>query len=119
LKTFLRLLPSILSALVLAAHFLRNGLFLGVLIFLAAPWVLLIRESWAARLVQILLLLGSLEWIRTMMDLIGDRKSLGEPWIRMAAILTGVALFTLVSALLFQGKGLRERYSLSRANGGE
>jgi hypothetical protein len=113
--TFLRLLPAILSSLVLAAHFLRNGQILGVMIFLAAPWVLLIRESWAARLVQILLLLGSLEWIRTMAGLMEERKSQGEPWIRMAAILTGVALFTLISALLFQGKRLKERYSVPAA----
>jgi hypothetical protein len=108
--TFVRLLPVILSGLVLAAHFLRAGNLILVIICLGALLILLIRESWAARLVQVLLLLGSLEWIRTMMGLMAERKSLGQPWIRMAAILTGVALFTAASALSLQGKRMRERY---------
>jgi hypothetical protein len=114
-KTFVRLLPVLLSGLVLAAHFLRGGHLGVVMICLAALTILLIRESWAARLMQLLLLLGSLEWVRTMMILVSQRRSLGEPWIRMAVILGAVALFTAASALVFQGARLRERYSLQAA----
>jgi hypothetical protein len=109
--TFVRLLPVILSALVLAAHFLRGGHLGLVLISLAALLILLVREAWAARLVQALLLLGSLEWIRTMLHLMGERRSLGEPWMRMAAILGSVVLFTAASALVFQTARMKERYS--------
>jgi hypothetical protein len=117
--TFVRLLPVLLSGLVLSAHFLRGGHLGVVMICLAALTLLLIRESWAARLMQLLLLLGSLEWVRTMMILISQRRSLGEPWIRMAVILGTVALFTAASALVFQGARLRERYSLQAAPHGE
>jgi hypothetical protein len=118
-KTFLRLLPVFLSALVLAAHFLRGGRLLGVAICLAALLILLVRESWAARSMQVLLVLGSLEWIRTTLALVAERRSLGAPWIRMAAILAGVALFTAASALVFQGTRLKRRYSLSSASRAE
>jgi hypothetical protein len=113
--TFVRLLPVFLSALVLAAHFLRGGHWGGVIFSLAALSLLLVRESWAARLMQILLLLGSLEWLRTLMVLASARRTLGEPWIRMAVILGAVSLITAASALVFRGARLRERYSLPAA----
>ena len=111
MKTLLHLLPVILSGLVLSAHFLRGGSFLVVLVCLAALFFLLVRERWVARLMQVLLLLGALEWVRTMLALVAERRSLSEPWTRMAVILSGVALFTAASALVFQVAHLKARYS--------
>ena len=111
MKTLLHLLPVILSGLVLSAHFLRSGSVLVVMACLAALLLLAVRERWVARLMQVLLLLGALEWIRTMLVLVAQRRSLSEPWIRMAVILSAVVLFTAASALVFQGARLRERYS--------
>ncbi len=111
MKTLLLLLPVILSALVMGAHFLRGGHLGGVLFCLAALFLLTIREAWAARLMQLLLLLGALVWIWTMVDLAGIRRSLGEPWIRMAVILSSVALFTAASGLVFQTARMKLRYS--------
>ena len=111
MKTLLHLLPVILSGLVLSAHFLRGGSFLVVLVCLAALLFLLVRERWVARLMQVLLILGALEWVRTMLALVAQRRSLSEPWTRMAMILSAVALFTAGSALMFQGAHLKARYS--------
>jgi len=114
-----RLLPVVLSGLVLAAHFLRGGHLGLVVLCLAALFVLSIRESWAARLMQVLLVLGSLEWIRTMLALVSARRGLGEAWTRMAVILSSVALFTAASALVFRTGHLRKRYSLGGRAGSE
>ena len=111
MRTLLHLLPVILSGLVLSAHFLRSGSVLVVMACLAALLLLAVRERWAARLMQVLLLLGALEWIRTMLVLVAQRRSLSEPWIRMAMILSAVALFTAASALVFQSVHLKRRYS--------
>jgi len=111
LRILLHLLPVILSGLVLSAHFLRGGRIVGVMVCLAALLLLAVRERWVARLTQVLLLLGALEWVRTTLVLVAERRSLSEPWIRMAVILSAVALFTAASALVFQGARLRERYS--------
>lgn len=111
MRTLLHLLPVILSCLALSAHFLRAGSVPAVIVCLGALLLLLVRKRWAARLTQVILLLGALEWVRTMLVLVAARRGLSEPWIRMAAILSAVALFTAASALVFETARLRERYS--------
>ena len=111
MKTLLHLLPVILSALVLSAHFVRGRSLPVAIICLAVLLLLLVRERWIPRLMQALLLLGALEWFRTMLVLVAQRRGLSEPWIRMALILAAVALFTAASALVFQSRRLKDRYS--------
>lgn len=105
----LRLLPIIISFLLLAAHFYRSGSLLPVALCLALPLVLLFRQTWAARLVQAALLLGALEWLHTLYAIAQLRIQLGQPWGRLAIILGLVALFTALSALALRGMGLRSR----------
>lgn len=106
----LQLLPVVLSLLVLAAHFLRAGNLLLVILVLGLLVLLGVRRAWAARTVQIALLVGALEWIWTLTRLVNARAQAGEPALRMAIILGGVALVTGMSALLFQTERLRRRF---------
>jgi len=108
---FLRLLPVIISLLLLAAHFYRAGQFTLVAVTLLFSMLLVIRESWTPRLVQLALLLGAVEWLRTMWFIMQMRMQFDMPWLRMAFILGGVALFTALSGLVFYSKSLRNRYS--------
>ena len=110
--TFLRLIPAILSLLVLAAHYLRSGPFLLVLILAGMPLLLFIKKAWVARLMQVVFFFGTLEWIRTTYNLIIERQLLGESWARLAIILGTVAVVSAASALAFQSKALKERYEL-------
>lgn len=109
---FLRLLPVVLSLLLLGAHFLRAGWLpiAGVLVALAvlAP----VPRPWMARIVQVVLFVGGFEWIRTLFTNIATRSDQGEPWMRMAIILGAVALFTWGSLLVFLSPALRARYGL-------
>jgi hypothetical protein len=89
----------VLSFLVLAAHFLRGGSLLLVIVLLGAPLLLLARERWAVRVLQVALLLGALEWIRTLVTLTSARLEAGEPFLRMAIILLVVAAVAVLSAL--------------------
>lgn len=111
MRTFLLLLPAGLSALVLGAHFLRRGDLALVAVCLAVLGLLFVRRTWAARLAQLALCLGGLEWLRTLATLLSARRAAGEPWARMVAILGGVALLALLGAALFGSRRLRERYS--------
>jgi hypothetical protein len=108
----IRLLPVIISFGLLAAHFSRAELLPLVIMSLAIPLLLLIRKAWAARTLQLLLLLGAFEWIRSMLGYIEVRKSIDDDWTRLAIILIVVALLTALSGLVFQGKSLKERYKL-------
>lgn len=111
----LRLLPVVLSALLLGAHFFRAGLFPVVILALLFPALLFFRRAWAARLVQILLVLGALEWIRTLLVLVAERHAGGQPWAMLVVILGVVAVFTGCSALLFCGRSLKTRYRLDKS----
>jgi len=108
----IRVLPVIISFGLLAAHFSRADLLPLVIMSLAIPLLLLIRKAWAARTIQLLLLLGAFEWIRAMLGYIELRKSIGDDWTRLAIILIVVALLTALSGLVFQGRSLRKRYKL-------
>lgn len=108
----LLLLPA-LALLVLAAHFLRAGQPAGVVVCVAGIGLLFVRRWWAARTIQALLLLGAIEWLRTLAVLSAARRAAGEPWLRMAAILSAVALATAAALLVFRVARMRQRYGLA------
>ncbi len=109
---FLRLFPVLLSALLLGAHFYRAGQLPLVLVVLAAPTILFFRRPWAARIIQIGLIAGGLEWARTMVGLVMARQAMGAPWTRLALILGAVSVLTACSALVFRSRALKERYEV-------
>ena len=115
LMNILRLLPVILAFGLLAAHFSRADMLPAVIVSLLTPFLLLIRKAWIARSIQILLVIGALEWIRSMFGYIQVRKDIGEDWGRLAIILVAVALLTACSALVFRGKSLKKRYHLEKS----
>jgi hypothetical protein len=109
--TIVYLLPVVLSFVVLAAHFLRGMSVMLISICLLAPLLLLVRRRWIPWIIQIMLLLGALEWLATMVALINQRQADGRDWHRMAVILGSVMLFTAASGLVFALPRLRRRYA--------
>lgn len=95
----LLLIPIVLSALTLGAHLLRGGHLPLALAAVALPLLLLPRSVAPLRLLQGLLLLGGLEWMRTLLVILEQRRAFGQPWQRMVVILGAVALITALSAL--------------------
>jgi hypothetical protein len=107
---FFRLLPVILSFLLLGAHFYRSGLISIAVLCAMLPLLLFIRHAWVPRLFQALLLLGALEWLRTLYLLASMRVAFEQPWGRLTLILGGVAAFTALSGLVFSTRTLRRRF---------
>lgn len=105
-----RLLPVILSFLLLGAHFYRAGLEPLTVLSAACPLLLFIRRSWIPRLFQVLLLAGALEWLRSLYALAAMRIAWDQPWTRLAMILGTVALLTALSGLVFTNNKLRRFY---------
>ena len=97
--TALYLLPAALSALLLAAHFLRTGNFIVVAGLLALVPLLAVRRRWVPIVVRLTLWLGAGIWVYTLARFAVERVRLGEPWLRLAVILGGVAAFTALSSL--------------------
>jgi hypothetical protein len=106
----LRLTPVFLSSLLLAAHFYRSGNLLTAILCLAVLFLLFLKKPWVPRLFQFLLILGALEWLRSLYYLAAMRIAWEQPWARLAIILGAVALFTALSALVFSSRDMRARY---------
>ncbi|MCL4489850.1 MAG: hypothetical protein M1570_17235 [Chloroflexi bacterium] len=62
----------------------------------------LLCRTWAARVVQILLVLGVLARVRTTVLLIQERRMAGQTKDRLAIILGSVAVLTAGAALLLK-----------------
>lgn len=107
-------LPVVVSLLALGAHFLRYGQDLGVAVALVLIAFLFVRRTWAARTVQIGLLLGVIQWALTLYGLWQMRVAQGAPVARMAIILGVVIAVTAISALLFQTRAIRRIYGFDR-----
>jgi hypothetical protein len=106
----LRLLPVILSFLLLGAHFYRAGQVVLAGLCVAVLFLLFLRKHWVPLLFQVLLALAALEWLRSLYFLAAMRIAWNEPWTRLALILGAVALFTLMSGLVFRNRNLRSIY---------
>ncbi|MDH3512147.1 MAG: hypothetical protein OER85_14950, partial [Gammaproteobacteria bacterium] len=114
MKAALFSVPVILSLVMLGAHFMRYGNSIGVIGSLALIALLVVNRPWVARLIQIVLILGALEWLRTLYELVEVRAAHGQPVTRMIVILGAVAAVTFCSALLFQTTTLKQIYGLDR-----
>jgi cobalamin synthase len=108
----LNLAPVALAGAALAAHYYRAGQEVGVAASLALIALALVRRPWAARVVQAGLLLGALEWLRTMATFAAARIAVGQPYLRLVLILAAVALVTALAALVFERRAMRRRYGL-------
>ena len=110
----IRLLPVFLSALLIAAHCLRMGSLILVVCSLAFPILLLFPKRWSARVVQLCLIIASVEWFRTLFVIASQRMEASMPWKRLVVILGSVAVLTGASACVFFMKPLKERYKLNK-----
>ena len=108
------LAPVVLSIALLGAHFMRYGNVIGVAVSFVLIGLVFLRRAWVARLIQAALVLGALEWMHTLYELMQLRMAQGAPTTRMAAIIGVVIVITLGSALLFQTKTLQRMYGLQR-----
>lgn len=115
MKKVLLFVPVVLSMVVLGAHFLRDGASAGVFVCLLLIGLLFVRRPWVARVVQVALVLGALEWLRTMYVLAQIRALHGQPYGRMLVILGVVMAVTLCSALLFQSQTMKRVYTFKQA----
>lgn len=112
--TALLLAPAALSLLVLGAHFLRAGQLPLVAVVVALMALLFVRRRWAGRTVQVALLVGAVEWVRTTLILMGERASMGRPYERMVVILGAVAAVCALSALPLRARRARRWFGAQR-----
>lgn len=107
-----RLIPPIVAILLLGASFFRAGNELMLVACIVLLTVAAVPRHWAARTVQVALALGAARWVFVAWMIGSMRAAAGAPYLRMALILGGVALFTLLAAFVFRSARLRRFYRL-------
>jgi hypothetical protein len=123
----MRVLPivtTVISALLIGAHFLRSGSYWIAAAAVLFPAILVFRHRAAVWFVQALLLVAAVEWLRTIAIIALERQAYGQPWSRAAAVLGAVAALSVASAFLLgracqppavqAGKQKREQRALQR-----
>jgi hypothetical protein len=115
----LYLIAPVAGFLLLAAHFYRSENLLLALVFLLAIFLVSVRRPWAAYAMQICLLLGAVEWLRSTISLVLARSAAGAPFLRLAIILGSVTLFTALAALVFRTRRLRKHFGFGSALQGD
>ena len=99
-----------LSAILLAAHFLRTFSVLPMLFYLATPFLLFIKKRWSLLTVQALTVVAAVIWLLTLNDIIQQRIFEGRSWIASAIILGVVAGYTLLTGWLLNNPVVKEKY---------
>lgn len=110
---FLLLAPTVLCVLVFCASLFRGSFVLPIPPLVISLGLLVFKSGAVARYFQLLLLGITGYWIFTAFRLGLARSQAGEPWLRMALILGGVALFNLFAAALWESKPLLRHYPRS------
>lgn len=106
---WLGVLPSIISGLLLGAHFLRYGALIPCVICLLGPLAAAVsRRDWAVNASRLLMWTGVFIWVLGAWQMTAARRESGLPWLRMVLILGAVAAWTAYSGYLLGRKRVRE-----------
>ncbi|OAN17715.1 hypothetical protein A3K86_01995 [Photobacterium jeanii] len=100
----------VLSFWLLAAHFLRFGNTLFCLVLVSMPLLFLIKRKLVLYANQVFLCLGALFWVAVTYNMLNQRLMMGEDWTRLLFIMSGVVLFTLLSACCGLHHKVQNRY---------
>jgi hypothetical protein len=106
----LRITLVIVAAILLVAHFLRQGEFILMLLCMLTPLLLLIKKRWSLFALQLLMYLDATIWLITTIKIVQERIFFGEAWVRLVIILGAVILFTIVAGLLLNSSIIKEKY---------
>jgi Na+/phosphate symporter len=101
---------TVLCNVALAAHFLRDGSPVGLVVALVCTGLLWTRRNWALWVNQALLGCGALLWLSTAGTVLDRRVAEGRPYVRMLIILCSVALISAVTALLWAWPKVRRAW---------
>jgi hypothetical protein len=106
----LRIFLLVLSAIVIAAHFLRSASYIPMLICLAAPFLLFVKKRWSVLVIQALTVVAAIIWLLTLYGIIQQRIFEGRSWTASAIILGIVTAYTLLTGWLLNSPIMKEQY---------
>ena len=103
------------ALLLLAAHLVHGGFLPLAGLAVCSIALLAVPRSWAARTLQVLLGIATIEWTLTTYVLAHLRAAHDQPYMRLVLILGTVTVFTAFAALVFELTPMRRRFGMARA----
>jgi hypothetical protein len=101
------------AALLLGAHFLRQGNIAFMALCLLTPLLFLIRKRWSLIVLQAAAYLATAIWIGTAVGIAQERLAIGRSYMAAVVILGSVAAVTLIAGLLLNSRAAKEKYPAS------
>lgn len=105
---------TILCSLFLTLHFFRMGLLLFTLVSLSLIFLVFIRKWWSYLTINVIIFLGTLDWLRTLFRIISERAKEGKPWFMAFIILSIVIFINILTLLVFRKKEIKEKFQHSK-----
>jgi hypothetical protein len=100
----------VVCALLLGAHYLREGNLVLVVLCLCTPLLFLLRKRWLLTLLQVLAYGAAVAWIDVGVRLVLFRQQIGRPWLVAALFPGSVAIATLLCGALLNSHAIKMRY---------
>jgi hypothetical protein len=107
------LLLPLISLLLLAAHFLRAGQSVLMLLALLGCLFLIVPRAWAAHLIRLALIVGAMVWLHVLVSMATIRWTMDQPFLRLSVILSCVLVITIGSVFVFAHPRVKRFYGLS------
>lgn len=98
------IIGSVVSFILLGAHFFRSGIIDLVVLALLLPLLLLLKKNWSSKVLSLFLLAGAFIWINTFAEILIFRIVSGDDYLRLILIMCFVVIFTLASAAMLREK---------------
>jgi hypothetical protein len=99
-----------LAALLVAAHFLRQGDIPLALLCLSTPALFAIRKRWSLLVLQGAAHIATAVWMATAVNIVRERLAVGRGYATALAILAGVAGLTLLAGILLNSRTAQQKY---------
>jgi branched-subunit amino acid transport protein AzlD len=106
----LRISLFVIAAVLIAAHFLRQGAIVATVICLLAPLLFFYRRRLSLVVLQLAAYISAGIWVIAVVQIVQQRLAQGRPWGIAAMILSAVIVLTVTAGALLNSRSMREKY---------
>lgn len=108
-----RIIPYCFMIMLLAAHFSRGDNNVLAYISLLVPFLFFIKQKWVIMTLEITAYLSALVWLYGAYTYIQIRIATGDDWLRLLAIMGGVALYSAGTGFFLRSEKIAKTYGVS------
>jgi hypothetical protein len=105
-----RIVLYVVAALLIGAHFLRQGNIALTVLCLLVPLLFFCRLRWSLIVLQVAAYLSAGTWLVALAQIVQQRVAQERPWTTAAIILGTVIVLTIAAGALLNSRAITDRY---------